>query len=173
MERVCGAPMTAKEYPGAAFGLSLAGGIIIILVGLAVAVVGAILTFFVAGMGGIFGLVGVFWGILIVIFANLLRTRPEQHAVWGILIIVFSLFSWVGSFGGAVLGFLLALVGGILAIIWRPSVSTQATTVMQPPPSTTTPGATVGTAGGSDFCPNCGAAVEPESKFCRACGKPL
>jgi len=165
--------MTSREYPGAAFGLALAGGIIIILAGLLVAAVGAILTFFIAGLGGLFGLVGVFWGILIVVFASMLRSRPQQHVTWGILIIIMSLLSWFGSFGGFFLGFILALVGGIMALIWKPSMSSSG--FQAPPPSSWSamPGAPGAATGSVSFCPNCGAAVEAGAKFCKACGKAI
>ncbi len=46
------------EKPTAAFVLSLIGGILILLSGLAVAAIGAALTFFLGGIGGLFGLIG-------------------------------------------------------------------------------------------------------------------
>jgi hypothetical protein len=109
-----------RETPTTAFGLALAGGIIIVLVGLVVMVLGAALTFFIGGIGGIFGLIGTLCGIVIVALAFALRSAPEQHEGLGAAIVVFSLLSWIGSFGGFAIGFLLALVGGILAILWRP-----------------------------------------------------
>lgn len=69
---------------------------------------------------GLFGLVGAVWGVLIIVCALLLRSMPQNHVGLGIAVIIFALFSWVGSFGGFVIGFLLALVGGILAIVWKP-----------------------------------------------------
>jgi hypothetical protein len=125
---------TRKDAPLIAFGLALAGGIIIILAGLEVLIIGAALTFFVGGVGGIFGLFGAVCGFLIMVFAFMLRSAPDQHVGLGIAIIVFSLLSWFGSFGGFAIGFLLALVGGILAIIWRPSAA-QVNVATRPAPS--------------------------------------
>jgi hypothetical protein len=125
---------TRKDAPLTAFGLALAGGIIIILAGLDVLVIGAALTFFIGGVGGIFGLFGAVCGFLIMVFAFMLRSTPDQHIGLGIAIIVFSLLSWFGSFGGFAIGFLLALVGGILAVTWRPSAA-PVSVATQPGPS--------------------------------------
>jgi hypothetical protein len=161
---------SSQERPTVAFGLTLAGGIIIILAGLAVMAVGAILTFFIGGIAGIFGLVGVVWGVLIVICASMLRSRPQQHVELGVAIIVLSLLSWVGSFGGFFLGFLLALVGGIMALVWKPSFATIATPYASPVPPV---GAAAATPGTPRFCPNCGASLEAGARFCASCGKAL
>jgi len=162
---------TARESPSVAFGLALAGGIIIILVGIVVAALGAAFTLFIAGLGGIFGLVGIVWGVLIIVFANLLRSKPEGHVGYGVAIIILALLSWVGAFGGFGLGFLLALIGGILAIVWNPSVSSVNVTVTSgsiPAQGPISQGPV-----STRFCPSCGAPVEAGAKFCRNCGKTL
>jgi len=127
------------------------------------------LSFLLAGIGEIFGLLGVFWGILIVIFASLLQFRPNQHVGLGVAIVILSVLSWLGSFGGFVIGFLLGLIGGILALAWNPSG----------------PSVNVAVSSGSfaasaqmnpaarRFCPSCGSPTEPGAKFCRSCGGPL
>ena len=109
-----------RETPSIAFWLALAGGIVISLVGLVVMVLGAALTFFIGGLGGIFGFVGTLCGVVIIVLAFALRLAPNQHAGLGAAIIMFSLLSWIGSFGGFAIGFLLTLAGGILAVLWRP-----------------------------------------------------
>ncbi len=58
--------------------------------------------------------------------AVLLSMNPRNHVAYGALIVVFAVLSWFGSFGGLFIGFLLALVGGILAIVWQPAVRTPA-----------------------------------------------
>lgn len=162
---------TSRETPSVAFGLTLAGGIIILLAGVVVMVVGAVLTFFIAGLGGIFGLVGVVWGVLIIVCAVMLRSMPDQHVGLGVAIIIFSVLSWFGSFGGLVIGFLLALVGGILAIVWKPGVASVNVSVSSAPTSATAQ-AMVST-GSTRFCPNCGSPTDSGSKFCRNCGRTL
>lgn len=112
----------SSEKPTAAFILSLIGGIFVIIGGLAVSVIGAALTFWIGGIGGIIGLIGVVWGVLMIVCAVMLNSNPNSHATYGVLILFFSIASWFGSFGGLVIGFLLGLIGGILAIVWHPYV---------------------------------------------------
>lgn len=158
-----------EESPGAAFGLAVAGGIFIILGGIAGAVIGAIFTFFIFGVGGIVGILGIIWGILVIFFAFRLKSRPEQHTGIGVVLIILSLLSFVGAFGGFILGFILTLVAGILALIWSPSAGAASmSSGAMPTPTTVSVSGT-----GSKFCPSCGAPVEAGAKFCKSCGKPL
>ena len=122
-----------EERPTAAFILSLLGGIFMILSG-------SLTLFFVNvisyGMGyspyrwgmmgwGMMGFLPWFWiiglvsGVIVLIGAAMLYTRPEESATWGVLILVFSIISLLGM-GGFFIGFLLGLIGGILAIVWKP-----------------------------------------------------
>ncbi|MGP8124665.1 MAG: DUF6114 domain-containing protein [Nitrososphaerales archaeon] len=142
-----------SEKPTTAFVLSLIGGIFVIIGGLATAAIGAALTFFIGGIGGIIGLIGVFWGILIVVFAVMLNSNPKNHTTYGALILIFSLLSWFGSFGGLFIGFLLGLIGGILAITWNPTVQTPTQAPI------------------TRICPSCGNVLDKDAKFCPACGK--
>lgn len=161
-----GAP--AQDRPSIAFGLTIAAGILVIIGGLIVAAIGAIITFFVFGLGAVFGLIGVFWGVLLLVCANMLRSRPERHVGVGVAIIVLSILSFFGAGGGLVIGFILGLVGGIMAIVWSPRPSMGATMPTQPSTvQVTSPAA------GSTFCPSCGSPVDPGAQFCRSCGKPL
>ncbi len=153
-------------YPNVAYILSLIGGIIILLAGLLVAVVGAAVTFMVAGLGGFYGLLGIVWGIIIIYSAMQLRTNPSQHVTWGVIIIVFSFISWIGAFGGFFFGFILALVGGILALIWSPSRPVVTSSVPQTPASSASP-----VAPATRYCPNCGRSIPLDVKFCPYCGK--
>jgi len=162
-----------KDSPSIAFWLSLVGGVIVLLAGVVVTAFGAALSFVLGGLGElgeIFGLAGVIWGVLIVLFASLLRSMPDRHVGFGVLIILFSMFSWFGAFGGFAIGFLLSLVGGILAILWKPEVPLAE---MPPAPSPPPPAATATTPGPVKFCPNCGTPVEVGEKFCKICGKAL
>jgi hypothetical protein len=154
------------EYPNTAYVLSLIGGIFVILAGLVVAVAGAAITFMIGGLGGLFGLFGIVWGAIIIYSATQLRANPSQHVTWGIMILVFSFVSWIGAFGGFFFGFILALIGGILALVWSPPRQAPAAPMYapQPPPMPQQQAAAL-------YCPNCGAPLPVGVKFCPNCGK--
>ncbi|MGO9645872.1 MAG: hypothetical protein ACLPY5_14145 [Candidatus Bathyarchaeia archaeon] len=57
-------------------------------------------------------------GIIVIVSAVMLYWKPQRHVVWGILIIVFSVFNFFLIFN-----VIPGLVGGILAIIWKPSAT--------------------------------------------------
>lgn len=71
---------------------------------------------FVAAGIGIWGIV---CGIVILVGSYLLYSRPASHATWGVVILVFSLLS-VFEGGGFIVGLILGVVGGVLAIVRRP-----------------------------------------------------
>jgi len=148
----------SKGKPGAAFILSLVGGLFVLLGGIATTVIGATFTLFVGGIGGVLGILGIVWGILILVFASRLNSDPGSHSTSGALIVVFSVLSWVGAIGGFFIGFLLGLIGGILAITWNPPAQQQ----MQP---------TVPTAQqGMKYCASCGTQMAASAAFCPKCG---
>jgi hypothetical protein len=70
-------------------------------------------------MGG-FSFVALVSGIFVIIGAVMLNARPTEHMTWGVVVLVFSIISFVGM-GGFVLGALLGIAGGALALSWRPS----------------------------------------------------
>ncbi|MEM0118134.1 MAG: DUF6114 domain-containing protein [Conexivisphaerales archaeon] len=104
------------KYPNEAYILSLIGGIFVLIGAIVVTLAGAALTFFLLGIGAIIGVFGLIWGIVLIYFAGKLKSDPAGHTTYGALIVVFSLLSWFGSYGGLVIGFLLCLIGGIMAI---------------------------------------------------------
>lgn len=110
-----------QQRPTAAFVLSLIGGLIIFFTGIVLSFIGAIVTIFIGGIGGIIGIFGIVWGILVIIGAIMMYTRPDQHVIWGIVVLIFSILSWFGAAGGLIIGFILALIGGILGIVWKPA----------------------------------------------------
>jgi hypothetical protein len=140
--------------------LSIIGGIFILiggLVGIWLGTAVSVLTFgFAGGTILALGAVGTIIGILTIVFAILLSMHPSQHTMYGVLILVFSLISWITAFGGFFIGFLLALLGGIFAITWKPT---------PPPVMWAQPVQRV--------CPKCGRVVDPNVKFCPACGNTL
>ena len=63
----------------------------------------------------VFGLIS---GIIVLISALLLRIRPMENSTWGILLVVFSVLS-LFSFGGFIIGAVLGIIGGALALASR------------------------------------------------------
>ena len=63
---------------------------------------------------------GLTFGILMVVGAIMLFRQPCRHKIWGAMVLVFSLLSIIGTAGGIVVGLLFGLIGGILAITWKP-----------------------------------------------------
>ncbi len=119
----------------AAFALSIIGGILILLSGsmslLMLTYYGAGFGFFWGMMGGYQGMMGslgfpfgsflwlmliaIVCGVLITIGAVMLNSRPAEHRSWGIIILVFSIISLLGM-GGFFIGALLGIAGGALAL---------------------------------------------------------
>lgn len=60
--------------------------------------------------------IGVASGIFIIFCASLIYLKPQKNQIWGVAIIIFSLIALIGM-GGFVLGTVLGLIGGILALI--------------------------------------------------------
>ena len=112
----------ATESPGTAFGLSLAGGVMIFIAGLILAALASFAAA-VTGNAGIlaFGWFGSICGIAIIALAVAFHSRTKFAKIGGALVIVFALVSIPFTFGGFVIGFILAIIGGILAIIWKPA----------------------------------------------------
>ena len=151
--RICLLNFMADENdkPVAAFVLSLIGGIFVLLGGIVIAALGAALTFFIGGIGGFYGLFGIIFGIIIIVGSAMLYSNPDKHVLWGAIILVFSIVSWFGSYGGFVIGFLLALIGGILAMVWKPQIKTDSGRV----------------------CLKCGRMVPENVAYCPSCGNNL
>ena len=132
--------MTETERPTAAFLLSLVGGIFILLGG------GVMSMFSPFGFGGMmggyrgmmgygysgygmmeglgfgmFGILGLIFGVIVIISAFMLNSKPLEHSTWGTLIVIFSVLSiFGGMMGGFGIGLILGLIGGILGITWKP-----------------------------------------------------
>lgn len=80
---------------------------------------------------------GVLVGVLVAIFGLFLWLQPSLRYLLGTLIIVFSLGSFMSSdFGGLLVGMLLGLIAGALAIAWTPlPIAPASVTAPLPPPS--------------------------------------
>ena len=67
--------------------------------------------------GVMYGLesIGIITGILVIVFAILMKSKPAGRKNYGALILAFSLVSLVGM-GGFFIGAIIGLVGGVLAL---------------------------------------------------------
>jgi hypothetical protein len=73
---------------------------------------------FVGGIMQGIGLFGLISGIIVLVSGAMLRTNPSQRTLWGTLILVFSVLSFFGT-GGFIIGAILGIVGGIMALTWK------------------------------------------------------
>lgn len=105
------------------------------------------------GLGMAFGLIGLIIGIIVIIGAIMLDSRPQEHKTWGIVILVFSILSVIGGMGGFGIGLIIGIIGGALAISWTP---TGPTAIPQKP---------------IRYCVECGQAMDADVKYCPKCGK--
>ena len=132
---------TKPGYPRIASVLALVGGTIILLSGLLFVTVSVFIlpgltyanvhvpqglsaTAIPAIVSGFVGVVGAFAlvsGAIILISSIMLLTNTGQNRIWSVLILVFSILSFIGL-GGFVVGALLGMIGGVIALRWKPPV---------------------------------------------------
>ncbi len=84
-----------------------------------------------------------------------LNSSSVQHVTWGSLILVFSILSVFTSWGGFGIGLILGVIGGGLAIAWKPTI-----TLSNSLPT-------------GRSCPNCGRSIAMDASFCSYCGQQL
>jgi hypothetical protein len=167
----------SHHIPTAGGILTIIGGVFITLAGLALAVVGAILGALFGFGGTWFFYIGLVVGILIVVVGVLTLVKPEMKTAWGALIIVLAIVSLPTTFGGFVIGFILALIGGILVLTFKPPMMVPVAVPMgypgqpmgypgQPMPPPPPMGAPM-----PSVCPACGGAINPATRSCMACGR--
>jgi len=130
-----------KNYPDTAFILAIAGGVLIVIGGLAMAFLGAICGTCVAGIGAatqdpaagigagtivmVLMSIGFISGILVLIGAFLMQKGdPENIRKGSIIIIIFSVFGIAGLNPVSFIGTLLGIIGGVMGITWKPQVLT-------------------------------------------------
>jgi hypothetical protein len=126
----------SSQKPETAFILSLIGGILMLFGGLAYSSwLGNGGSYFGGMMGGSNGmmdgfgsmlgsmegysLVSLVAGIVVLVSALMLNSRPTEHLTWGIIIVVFSAISLLGM-GGFFVGAALGIAGGAMALSCRP-----------------------------------------------------
>lgn len=118
------------EKPTAAFALSLIGAIFIIIGALVNLIFASIIGSYIGflGFGGwggaliVMAALGMVWGILTLVGAIMINSGDTSKVrIGAILVLIFSILSWFGAYGGIFIGFLLGLIGSILALTWKPS----------------------------------------------------
>lgn len=133
--------MSSEQKPMVPFVLSLISGILILIGGLTVTYLGMWRFEFMGrmmrGYGYAFaarpgyfspfisfvGMLGIIFGVIVIASAVMLNRRPTQHKTWGILILIFSILGIFGGMAGYLVGLILGIVGGALAITWKPPVT--------------------------------------------------
>jgi hypothetical protein len=108
-----------------AFTLSLIAGLLIVCNAVAVGVAGAYFPWIFPTLPGsadnatvsfaTIAVIGLICGALVLFGAIMLRIKPENKKVWGAIVLVFSLPSVITG-GGFIIGFILGIVGGFLAL---------------------------------------------------------
>ena len=111
-----------EEKPTAAFALSLIGGILELLGGIAATVIFAAVTSSSGGVGAIIGVCYMILGLTITLGSILMYIDPSSTHAWGSVIFVSSVISVLN---------IVALIGGYLAIVWKPR---QQGVPLPPPP---------------------------------------
>jgi hypothetical protein len=112
--------LAVEERPYAAFALSLVGGVLILVGGLLGLLMwlGWPMWGWMPGFLLAFSAVSLVSGGAIVTAAYMLYNKPSQAQTWGTVVLVFAVVSLLSA-GGFIVGALLAIVGGLLALTWR------------------------------------------------------
>jgi len=76
------------------------------------------------GVYPIFTIIGLASGALVILGAVMLYSRPFEKDLWGAVIIAFSILGILGGMGGFMIGLVLGIVGGVLALAWNPTPET-------------------------------------------------
>jgi hypothetical protein len=119
-----------EEKPTAAFIVSLLAGIFILINGILIMIASAFI--FVIPIAGVFvalfGIGELIFGLIVMFGAIMINSDdPSKVRTGGIIVLIFSIISIIAG-GGFVIGLILGLIGGILALTWKPSTQI-------PPPS--------------------------------------
>jgi len=158
------------DKPTAAFVLSLIGGIFILLGGIVVAFIGSSFTAVIGNIGTTIGIVGIIMGLIVILGGVMLYQKPQSHTMWGVIILILSIIA-LPAFWGFGIGSLLAFIGAILALVYKPAMAAGA----MPPPmmSSSMPmgSAPMGSMGMT--CKNCGASIPAGATRCPSCGANL
>jgi hypothetical protein len=126
--------------------LSVIGGFFILLGGVALLFLGALVGALLSGLSIVplgadpvamlntLGALGILFGLIDVALGVVMFIKPGLSKILGAVVLVVSLASIV-SLGGFFLGLILGLVGGIMALIWKPNVAPAAYAPAMAPPT--------------------------------------
>ena len=113
-----------EDHPTGAGVLTIIGGLFILLGGIAELTIGSAISAVSLGQAGGalvgLGALGILLGFLILIFGIVILVSVDTPTGCGIVVLILAVISLASFFGGFVIGFILALIGGILAITWEP-----------------------------------------------------
>jgi hypothetical protein len=56
--------------------------------------------------------------MMVILGAVMVYTRSAENHLWGAIILAFSVVSALGSMGGLLVGLVLGMLGGVLALTW-------------------------------------------------------
>lgn len=136
----------AGTKPTGAMVLSVIGGFFILLGGVALLFLGALVGALLSGLSIVplgadpvamlntLGALGILFGLIDVALGVVMFIKPGLSKILGAVVLVVSLASIV-SLGGFFLGLILGLVGGIMALIWKPNVAPAAYAPAMAPPT--------------------------------------
>ncbi len=125
------------------------------------------------GVGAIVGIVGLVFGLIVILGSVMFYQKPESHTMWGVIILILAIIDLPGFWGFGI-GSLLAFIGAILALVYKPQM---APAMMPGQPMGSMPMGAMGTIGtGSSMgqmgmtCKNCGASIPAGAARCPSCG---
>src|SRR5919108_2545833 len=103
----------------------------------------------------ILGVIGIVFGLLVVLGAVMMYSQPKSHTTWGVIVLVFSIIAF--PTWGFVIGSILGFVGGILGIVFDPNPQYPMQYTIQNVPSTVCMKCgRVWNVTAGPFCANCG-----------------
>lgn len=68
-----------------------------------------------------FNLIGIIFGLVVLLGAYMLYNKPSESTTWGLIILILSLLSFFGG-GGFFFGAILGMIGGAVAYTSKPAV---------------------------------------------------
>ena len=126
--------------------------------------------------GALIGIVGVIFGLIVIIGGVMLNQNPASHTMWGVIILILSIIDFPGAWGFGI-GSLLAFIGAILALVYKPAM---APSMMPGQPMGSMPMGSIGSMGSMGTgattgqmgmtCKNCGASIPAGATRCPSCG---
>jgi hypothetical protein len=124
--------MSQTEKSTRAFTLSMVAGLLIVCNAIAVGVAGAYFPWIFPTLPGsdnnatvpftTISVIALICGALVLFAAIMLRIKPNNKNAWGAIVLVFSIPSVITG-GGFIIGFILGIIGGKLALSGKPKRS--------------------------------------------------